>query len=290
MQHAVEEMLERYHCKTLEDYKYALKEVIQEITLLGLYRGNFFDKAAFYGGTAIRILNGLQRFSEDIDFSLLEATSDFDMQPYCKFVEQELQSFGFDVDVQYKQKRIDTNIESAFIKTNTSILLMNIGLNEQIVRQVPANELLKIKMEIDTTPPGGAETEVKYLLNPIPFHVRVYKQSYLFAGKVHALLCRQWGGSRVKGRDLYDYVWYLSKEIPLNASHLQARMRQTGHLKGKELLDSDGTKELLLEKFHAIDYKQAVNDVLPFIKNAVELQVWSEDFFKAITDERLRVE
>ena len=290
MVHAIEEMLRKYNCQTLDSYRFALKEIIQEIALLGLDRANFFDKAAFYGGTAIRILYGLDRFSEDIDFSLLEVNPHFDLQPYCQFVQQELQSFGFHVDVQYKEKKFDSNIESAFIKSNTSILLLNIGLDKRIIKQVHANEILKIKMEIDTTPPGSAETEIKYLLNPIPFHVRIYKQSYLFAGKVHALLCRQWSGCRIKGRDLYDYVWYLSNNIPLNASHLQARMMQTGHLSKTDYLDSNRIKTYLLEKFGMIDYKQATEDVLPFIRQPEKLHLWSEDFFRSITSDRLIIE
>lgn len=210
MHNAVLDMIEDYNCSSTEDYKNALKEVIQEIALLGLFRGNFFDKAAFYGGTALRIFYGLQRFSEDLDFSLISPDESYDISHQLNFIAIELESYGFSVDVTKKEKTNKTAIESAFIKGNTLTHLVQIhahNLPESIIHR---EELFKIKLEVDTDPPKGAVYEVKYHLKPIPFSVRLFSLESLFAGKVHAILCRKWK-TRVKGRDFFDYVWYLSR-------------------------------------------------------------------------------
>lgn len=288
MHHAIDDMLSKYDCNTVADYRNALKEIIQEIALLGLYRAKFFDKAAFYGGTALRIVYGLDRFSEDIDFSLIQKDEHFTVLPYCKFVQDELSAFGFEVEVTSKQKRIQSNIESAFIKTGTHIHLVKVGVQKEFVDVVPSNELLKVKLEVDIIPPGEFDTEVKYQLNPIPYHVRMMKLPFLFAGKVHALTCRPWAGTRIKGRDLYDYMWFIAKDVPLHIQHLEDRMKQTGHIPNEKKLTPEGVKKLLLDKFALIDYKQATDDVMPFIKNSEKIKLWSESFFKSITEEKLR--
>jgi len=286
MHNAVNDMIEKYKCVTPDDYRNALKEIIQEIALLGLYRGNFFDKAAFYGGTALRIFYGLDRFSEDMDFSLYESNVEFDVFPYCRFIQDELNSFGFEVEVTKKRKASKSNIESAFIKAGTLIHFVKIGFGDFAAPEVPSNEVLKIKLEIDTAPPGKAEYEVKYQLNPIPYHVRMFTLPCLFAGKTHALLCREWGGGRIKGRDLYDYIWYLSRQIPLNIGHLEERMKQTNHLPAGETLGPDKLQDLLFQKFASIDYKQAKDDILPFLKDPIKINIWSESFFRTVTKEK----
>ncbi len=287
MHSVVEDMLKKYSCTTVDDYKNALKEIIQEIVLLGLYRAGFFDIAAFYGGTALRIFYGLDRFSEDIDFSLLKKSPDFNIAPYCKLIKNEMAAFGFDTEVTEKIKNVESNIESAFIKTGTLINLLQIEAISPPISGVGKNELLKIKFEIDVNPPSGANYEVKHLLAPIPFYVRIFSAPSLFAGKVHAVLCRNWKNSRVKGRDLYDYVWYLSKAITLNIAHLEARMKQTSHLGENEKLNSLTLKKILKDKFLTINYEQAKMDVLPFIKDTRVLDLWSADFFNSITEDKL---
>lgn len=289
MHSAVKDMLQKYQSITSDDYRNALKEIIQEIALLGLYRGNFFDKASFYGGSALRIFYGLDRFSEDLDFSLDEVDPVFTISPYCTFIQDELNSFGFDVSVERKDKKGISTIESAFIKAGTQIHFLKIGLKSGILSSIANNESLKIKLEIDTSPPGKVEHEVKYQLNPIPYHVRIYALPFLFAGKVHALLYRQWGGHRVKGRDLYDYVWYLSRGVSLNIRHLQERMQQTGYDISTEPLSRTTVLELLMNKFSRIDYKQAQKDVFPFIKNNDTIAIWSKEFFQSITKDKLIV-
>ncbi len=287
MHFAVENMLEKYNCRTTDDYKNALKEVIQEIALLGLYRADFFSKAAFYGGSALRIFYGLERFSEDLDFSLIEQDTGFDIDHYCKYIKDELGAYGFTMNVEKKIKNIESDIESAFIKGGTKINLISISTGIEGLTKLHKNEKIKIKVEVDTNPPPGAGYEVRYHLTPTPFSVRLFDKPSLFAGKVHALLFRNWGGARIKGRDLYDYIWYLSRNTELNVDHLAQRMKQSGHINKESLTVSDVNK-MLTEKFRLTDYKAAKADIGPFIKNKNELDLWSKEFFVSVTEERLK--
>ncbi|HBU69633.1 MAG TPA: hypothetical protein DEE98_04540 [Elusimicrobia bacterium] len=277
-------MLSKYPHKTKEDQTNALKEIIQQVALLGLFRAGFFDKAAFYGGTALRLFHGLPRFSEDLDFSLMKKETNFSLEPYCEAVQTELLAYGFETEVTHKKKSSDTAIESAFIKAGTLTHLLKIGATHPAAIGVHSGELLKIKLEVDTDPPSSATYEVKYLLEPIPFSVRVFSLPSLFAGKVHALLCRNWKGGRVKGRDLYDFVWYVSKNIPLDAAHLTKRIQQTGQIGPKESLNRTDIQQMLIKKFKDIDYKQARHDIVPFIKNPDEVNIWSAEFFSSIAN------
>lgn len=289
MHSAIENMLEAYNCRTTDDYKNALKEIVQEIALLGLYRSGFFTKAAFYGGTALRIFYDLDRFSEDLDFSLLEPDSQFDLTRHTPAVQDELGAFGLDMTVTEKIKQNESPVKSAFIKGGTQIHLLQINSIEPPVTGVAANEQLKIKLEVDTDPPAGAEFETKYQLNPVPYYVRLYTPPSLFAGKVHAILCRGWK-SRVKGRDFYDYMWYLSKGIALNIEHLRERMIQSGHLTRDDEWDEELLRQRLINRFQNINFEQAKNDVSAFIKNPDVLTLWSPEFFISITHEKLKID
>ena len=212
MNDAVKVMLNRYQCSSISDYENALKEIIQEIALLGLWRSKFFEKAAFYGGSALRILYKLNRFSEDLDFSLLNRNVNFSLKPYCSAVESELKSFGFSVFVETKIKKIETNIDSAFIKAGTLKNMLLIDIPVALSKKIQSGKLMKVKLEVDKDPPGDFKTEAKYLFQPIPFSVNTFALPYLFAGKMHAVLCRTWG-TRVKGRDWYDLTWYAGQDI-----------------------------------------------------------------------------
>lgn len=286
MHSAVKYMLEKYVLTTTDDQKNALKEIIQEIALLGLYRAGFFSNAAFYGGTSLRIFYGLDRFSEDLDFSLLTPNPEFTLRSYCTAVQDELAAYGFSTTVTTKEKQSATQIESAFIKTNTLTNILQIQPITPSPFEISPQEILKIKLEVDTDPPSDADYEVKYALIPIPYSVRLFTQPCLFAGKIHALLCRNWN-NRVKGRDLYDYVWYLSRGIPVHIKHLHARMNQTGHFSENGMFTDDRLHALLQEYFSNIDFNQAKKDILPFIKDMTVLELWSADFFKTITKEKL---
>jgi len=286
MHSPVQDMLANYSCSNADDYRNALKEIIQEIALLGLSRGGFFQKAAFYGGTSLRIFHKLERFSEDLDFSLINKDQSFDIEAYLPYVRDELGSYGFEMEVEKKDKIPDTAVQSAFIKGGTLIHLIKIASITPPVSGVSPNEQLRIKFEIDTDPPSGAGYEVKYQLVPVPYSVRLFDLPSLFAGKMHALLCRSWK-NRVKGRDFYDYLWYLSRGIHLNILHLESRMIQSGHLEKGTLLTPDDLVKLLDERFRSVDFAQVKSDIKPFIKDIKSLELWDINFFMTLTRDKL---
>jgi len=229
MNEVIARMLDRYESRSVEDYVRALREILQEIVLLGLWRSKFFEKAAFYGGTALRILYGIDRYSEDLDFSLVKPMPDFDISRYIGALEREVQSFGFQANVTVREKNTESTVQSAFLKADTLKHLLVIETAQDIARQIPRGQVMKIRIEVDTNPPMGFDTENKFLLQPIPFSVRTFVLSDLFAGKMHAVLCRRWK-SRVKGRDWYDLVWYSAHHPQLHLGHLEQRMIQSGHI------------------------------------------------------------
>lgn len=290
MSSIIESMLEKYQCKTQPEYEHAIYETIQEIALLGLWRSKFFEHAAFYGGTALRILYGLNRFSEDLDFSLLKPNPAFDLSDYNTAIKIELNSFGFTTEVETKIKsNTNTSIQSAFIKANTRQQFINIHVDHKMIQQIHKDKTIKIKMELDIDPPLHFETETKPLLEPIAFNVNSYTLPCLFAGKLHALLCRAWK-NRVKGRDWYDFAWYLGRKIKPDLTHLQARLIQSGNWSPDKKLEGHDLKELLLKRIQEIDFDQAKEDVLPFITDPMSLDVWSKGFFTKITEQFLVIE
>ncbi|NQT70797.1 MAG: nucleotidyl transferase AbiEii/AbiGii toxin family protein [Desulfobacteraceae bacterium] len=283
MHKAISKMLAKYDCRRLDDYVHALREILQEVALLGLWRAKFFEKAAFYGGTALRILYGLDRFSEDLDFSLLTPMADFDLGRYTSSLQKEIEAFGFDVWIEKRDKAILSPIQSAFLKADTRNQLLVIEAGKEIVRQLPKGQLLRIRLEVDTDPPSGFTTHTRYLLQPIPFAVRVFVVPDLFAGKLHAVLCRRWK-NRVKGRDWYDLIWYAANHPELNLYHLEQRMRQTGDWQDKTPLTPDRFRLLMEEAVKNLDVNQARRDVIPFTRNPDALTVWSRDFFRDVAD------
>ena len=287
MQQVLEQMLRSYEPQTSNDKKYAIKEIIQEIVLCGLSRAGFFKHAAFYGGTALRIFYGLDRFSEDLDFSLM-APESFDLGEYLPALEKEIRSYGLNFKVEERVKTAESAIQSAFLKGNTKEHILLFYADDRLARSIASSELIKIKFEIDTNPPPFADFEHKYRLLPSPYEICLYDVPSLFAGKIHAVLCRAWK-NRIKGRDLYDYVFYLSMNTPVNLKHLEARLRQSGFLDTEAPLGIDQLKELLCARFATIDYDQAKQDVLPFIKDPNKLAVWSQDFFDQITENLIGV-
>ena len=278
MHEAIARMLSKYECRGLNDYINALREILQEVALLGLWRGKFFEKAAFYGGTALRVLYGLDRFSEDMDFSLLEPLDSFDITGYTLFLQRETSGFGFDVRVERIDKAIQSPIQSAFLKANTRNQLLVIETGEEILQTILQGQILRIKLEVDTDPPPGFETQTRYLLQPIPFAVRAFALPDLFAGKMHAILFRKWK-SRVKGRDWYDLVWYAANHPELHLHHLEQRMRQTGDWKENADLTPARFEVILMEAINTLDIEQARKEVEPFVKHPENLSIWSRDFF-----------
>ena len=276
MNSAIKSMLAKYQCKSIEDQERALREIIQEIALLGLWRAKFFEHAAFYGGTALRILHGLDRFSEDLDFSLLKSDPKFTLERYEKSITTELASFDIDTVFERKSKVLDTTIESAFIKANTMIHMLKFGTQWKTHK----DKVCRIKIEVDTDPPLGFLTEAKQHFQPIPFSVKTFALPDLFAGKLHALLFR----SRVrnlKGRDWYDLLWYVGRDIPVHLGHLECRARQSGNWTDPKSMDLAMLRVLLNNKVEAINMDELKSDVRPFIKDQDRLDAWSIELFKA---------
>ena len=287
MNSILDEMLKKYDAETLDEKKNAIKEIIQEVILCGLSRAGFFDKAAFYGGTALRIFYGLDRFSEDLDFSLKEKDEGFDLSSYFPVLEKEVRAFGLNMKVEERQKSADSNVKSAFLKGNTKEHLLlfyaNGDFSSGVNKFMLSDEVLKIKFEVDTNPPAGAGYEHRYSLKPAPYEATLYDLPSLFAGKVHAVLCRGWK-NRIKGRDLYDYVFYMQKGASLNLENLRQKLIQSEAWKDDDALSLKEVKRMLCERFDDIDFEKAKDDVRDFIKDKAALGVWSSGFFKAITE------
>jgi predicted nucleotidyltransferase component of viral defense system len=283
MNNAISAMLETYERRSVDDHVNALREIFQGIALCGLWRAKFFEHAAFYGGTCLRVLYGLDRFSEDMDFSLLVPDERFNLARHCSSIEEELSSWGFSVAVEQKEKTSESAVESAFLKANTREQLLVIKAGDEIAAAVHGGSLLKIKIEVDTDPPPGFSTEARFLLQPIPFSVRSYGMPSMFAGKMHAVLCRSWR-SRVKGRDWYDFVWYVGRGTPLDIRHLEARMRQSGHYTAAAPLDEETFRRLLSDRIDRLDVAKARADVERFLAPQSSTNVWSMEFFEAVAE------
>ncbi|HWR33876.1 MAG TPA: nucleotidyl transferase AbiEii/AbiGii toxin family protein [Chitinophagaceae bacterium] len=250
---------------------------MQEIALAGLQRSHFFEVAAFYGGTALRIFHGLDRFSEDLDFTLMKADPDFSLKPYLEGMVREFAALGMSVTVTEKIKTKRSQVDSAFLKPDTTwqeLTLKGIIPEEKIDKILPS---IKIKLEIDKQPPLGFETEERLLVKPFSFYTKCYQLPYLFAGKMHALLFRKWG-NRVKGRDWYDMEWFIKKSIPLHLEHLAARAQDSG-----DWLYVKMTREefygILSKKIDSVSIDRVTEDVLPFIKEHSKLSIWSSVYF-----------
>ena len=258
------QMLSAYDRTTEQQKRNAIFEVNQQIILAGLYNGGFFNEAAFYGGTCLRIFHGLQRFSEDMDFSLLAPNEDFDFTKYFQPIIDQFALVDRNVEIKKKNKKNFGKVESAFLKDNTDVYDITFQTEKSI----------KITIEVDTQPPMSFHTEQKLLLLPESFMTRCFTLPYLYAGKMHALVYRAWK-NRVKGRDWYDFEWYVRHNVPLNFTHLHERALQFNN--------EDITKESFLEKLNehlaTTDINQVKADVLPFIRNPKEMAIWSNDYF-----------
>ena len=282
MQQVLGQMLSKYQINNIEDKKNAIKEIVQEIVLCGLARGGFFKEVAFYGGTALRIFYGLDRFSEDLDFSLITQNPNFNLTKFFSYIENETKSLGLDFTVKEKVKSFDSNIKSAFLKGNTKEHIMSFYENSEDAKFINRDEAIRIKFEVDVNPPIGATYETKFGLLPSPYQVRLYDLQSLFAGKIHACLCRNWQ-SRVKGRDFYDYVFFLSIGAKVNLKNLKAKLVQSKFIDVSYNLTIENLKYLLNQRFENLNFEQAKQDVLPFIRDKSKLDLWSKEFFIEIT-------
>ena len=260
-----------------------LREILQQTALLGLARHQFFEHAAFYGGTALRILYGLDRYSEDLDFSLLKPNPNFDFLPFLHGMHQELLGMGFELDISPRKKNEETGIWSAFLKGNTLSMLLSIHEKTKLKGIHPEHKI-QIKLEIDTDPPlFHLPLENKLVKNPVPFYVSTYAIVDLFAGKMHAALCRNWK-NRVKGRDWYDVIWYIQSGIPVNLQYLRERMKQIKNLSPEEKFGRQELLKRLHVKIDEIDWESAKADVAMFIPDKQRLAIWSAPFFHDLID------
>lgn len=284
MNSVFEIMLNKYQPKDNSERENAIKEIVQEIVLSGLSRGGFFDKAVFYGGTCLRIFHGLNRFSEDLDFALLNKDEDFNIEDYFPAIKKELISYGLDMDVVKKEKsKGDNDIQSAFVKGNTQILLMSFFPNNNEVDNVIKDQTIKIKFEIDTDNPKGGVVETKYRLLPAPYEIKVFDEPTLFAGKIHAILCREYK-NRIKGRDYYDYLFYCAKGTKINLEYLENKLKNSNKISSDTKLNLPSLKKMLQERFASVDYNLARKDVSSFITDQESLSLWSKELFLSTLD------
>lgn len=280
-------LVDRRHPSNFEEYDQALREVIQEFILLALWRGAFFNQAAFYGGTALRLFFGLDRFSEDLDFSLLSPNPAFRFEPWFEFIRRELGAQGLEIEIDHKDT--PSQVHSAFLKTNTRKALVSIGVPAAISTSIPSNRLIKVKFEADIDPPSAFTTENKLLLEPIPFSIRVLSPESLFAGKFHALLERDWA-HRVKGRDWYDLVFFVRKGIPVHLDYVASKLKanhekslKSGYNPDIELTSSEALK-LLNQRISQLDVASTREEVYPFVHDRDQLSLWSREFFWEIAN------
>ena len=264
-----ETMLNQHNLDNEDARQNAHYEVMQQVILGGLYRGGFFEKAAFYGGTCLRIFHGLKRYSEDMDFSLLKKESDFSLDNYFQSIIEEAKLLGREVIITKKNKKSFSKVESAFLKDNTDVYDISFQTDKS----------LKIKIEVDTNPPMEFDTEHKLLMLPFSFMTRCFTLPDLYAGKMHALVFRQWK-NRVKGRDWYDFEWFVRNRVPLDFNHLRTRSKE---INGLDLTKDDFIKMLKM-KLTSTDINAVKNGVLPFIVNPKEIEIWSNEYFLQIAD------
>jgi len=272
----LKEWLDTYKPANKEEALQALREIMQEIALAGLQRAGFFERAAFYGGTALRIFYGLDRFSEDLDFSLLAVNHEFSLDKYLDAILVEFESLGMKVSVKEKEKNNRSNIQSAFLKSET---IWKELVLEDIIPQSGLDQKanIKIKLEVDTNPPLGFETEEKLLLKPFSFYVKCFTLSDLFAGKMHALLFRKWGNN-VKGRDWYDMEWYIKKGIALNLEHFVLRAKDSGDWPNDTITKNE-FMELLTLRIDTVNLNRVKADINRFIPDPRAIEIWSSEYF-----------
>lgn len=272
----IQQRLLSYQCQTVLDQENALKEIAQEIALMALSRAGFFRVAAFQGGTCLRILYGLERFSEDLDFVLEKPDEDFNWNIYIKNMRDEFHAYGYSLDVMNKTK-LNKAVRTAFLKADSEGGIL-------VIKDARTNRpKLQIKLEIDTNPPEGSAYELKYLDFPLPYSVQSQDLPSLFAGKSHALLCRDY----IKGRDWYDFIWYVSRQTPINFLLLDKAVKQAGPWEGRNISVTPAwLLQKLKTKINGTDWDAAKKDVERFLRprELPALDVWSKEFFVSRVD------
>ncbi|OGT64923.1 MAG: hypothetical protein A3J38_05030 [Gammaproteobacteria bacterium RIFCSPHIGHO2_12_FULL_45_9] len=269
--HIIDARLEAYTCNTVDDEAHALKEILQEIALYGLSSANFFDQAIFHGGSALRILYGLPRFSEDLDFLLKTPNPDFEWEFYMDAIVATCKQYGVHPEIIDKS-RVHSAVKKMFLKDDSIGKMMNLSFIHHPGRK------LSIKFEIDTNPPLGSHVDIKFLEFPLDYSIIAQDLSSSFAGKCHALLCRQY----IKGRDWYDFTWYVAKKISPNFTFLGHALDQQGPWSHqKNVVTPLWFVEVMQQKIQSIDWVKAASDVAPFLntQDKQTLAIWGVDFF-----------
>ena len=247
-------------------------------------RGGFFEHAAFYGGTCLRMFHGLNRFSEDLNFALLGKNPSFKLDKYFPALEKEFISYGIDIGIEARNKKENPTVQSAFLKGNTLILFMSFFPKSEDARRVISNQTIKIKFEVDIDNPEGGKTEFRYRMLPAPYEVRIFDEATLFAGKIHAVLCRSYN-NRVKGMDYYDYLFYIGKGSAFNLQYLENKLKNTGTIAPEASVTLEMVKQMLEDKFRSVNYEAAKEDVSSFISDTYNLKIWKPELFISTLNE-----
>jgi len=269
----IQQRLDAYQCRTAIEEEHAIREITQEIVLAALGRGPFFKHALFQGGTCLRIFYGMNRFSEDLDFILREPDPDFQLREHLQNLTEELAAFGYQIEITDRAKA-GMAVQTAFVKDSSLGKLLQL---QQADRTGPLRKI-RIKLEVDTNPPAASGATLEYLDFPFVSAVATQDIPSLFAGKLHALLCRK----QIKGRDWYDFIWYTARKAALNEAFLGAAIDQVGPWRGKSIpMDKKWAVKALEKKIKSIDWKQAANDAMPFVRanEQPSLALWSQEFF-----------
>jgi len=274
----INEMINLYNPKSLNENKAVLREILQSIVLIGLSRADFFKKASFYGGTALRIFYGLNRYSEDLDFTLNEKNDSFSLEPYTESIKNVASSYGIELDINIKKKEIKTPVESAFAKLNTYQTFINLKINDEITSLLHKDENIKVKFEIDLNPAIGFNVESKWIDMPEFANIIVLDEPSLFAGKLHAIICRNYKNT-VKGRDYYDFLFYIRKRVKPNLNYLKNKLIESGKIKENDKFDLDTLKVMLKDRFEAVDFNQVKTDAERFVFNNEDLSYYSKELF-----------
>lgn len=274
----IEEMINQYKPENLDETKAALREILQSIVLIGLSRGGFFNKASFYGGTALRIFYGLNRYSEDLDFTLNEKDDTFNFEQYFKYIYEVASSYGLELEIITKTKRIEPPIESAFAKLNTYQTFIKIKPNQDLIKIMHKDELMKVKFEVDCNPTLGFEAENKWLDMPEYASISVLDQSSLFSGKIHAILCRTYKNN-VKGRDYYDFLFYIKNRIKPNLNYIRNKLIEVGKLQEEDEFNIEVLKKMLIEKIEQVDFNKVKEDAERFLFKNEKIDYYSKELF-----------
>jgi hypothetical protein len=267
----IQDRLAGYHCRSLLEEEQALREITQEIVLAALGRTDFFQGAGFQGGTCLRIFHELPRFSEDLDFALTDADPGFRLGPYLEAVVAELTAYGYALEIE--ERGSSGAVRMGFLKDDSLGGLLRLGYR-------PATgplRRIRIKLEVDSNPPGGALYDTPVLDFPFPAAVRVFDLPSLLAGKIHALLCRPY----TKGRDWYDFIWYAARKPAINHSLLATALNQLGPWAGQGIVTDDAwCGRELAAAIGRLDIAKAREDVRRFVKTSEvqSLDLWTADF------------